>query len=56
MAKPKKRKRLPKTTGEWAVLSGDQVIQKVFGKQGRAVLKREAKKEPKPHKDYRLPS
>ena len=56
MAKPKKRKRLPKTTGEWAVLSGDQVIQKVFGKQGRAVLKREAVKDPKPHKDYRLPS
>jgi hypothetical protein len=57
MAKPKQKKGLPKTTGEWEALTGKQVMEKVFGKRGEKALRDEAvQKEAKPRKDYRLPS
>lgn len=56
MAKPKRKKGLPKTTGEWEALFSDDVVRKVFGKRGQATLKREAEKTRKPHKDYRIPT
>lgn len=56
MAKPKRKRGLPKTSKEWEVLTPDDVMRKVFGKRGQTVLKTEAEKTPKPRKDYRLPS
>jgi hypothetical protein len=56
MAKPKRKRGLPKTSKDWADLSPDDVMQKVFGKRGQKALKTEAEKAPKPRKDYRLPA
>jgi hypothetical protein len=56
MARPKRGKRLPKTTGEWEALTDEQVAHKVFGKRGQDALKKEAQKAAKPKRDYRLPS
>lgn len=56
MAKPKRRKRLPKTTGEWEALSSDEVARKVFGKRGQTALKREAGQASKVHRRNGLSS
>lgn len=55
--KPKKKKDEPKrpewrlTTEEWAALNTDQVIQKVFGKDGHETLRQEAETIRGPKKD-----
>jgi hypothetical protein len=56
MAKPKRKKGLPKTSQEWAALTPDEVMRKVFGKRGQETLKQEAEKAPKQRKDQRLPA
>ena len=52
MAKPKRKKKDPKlTTAEWAALNTDDVMRKVFGKEGQKTLQREAaEKSPAPKK------
>jgi len=47
-----RRKRLPKTTGEWEALDTQQVMERVFGKRGQKALQREAKRATrKPKRD-----
>ncbi len=56
MTEPKRKRRLPKTTGKWRALRDDQVLVKVFGKRGQKALKREAQKASKPRQSNRLAS
>ena len=57
MAKPKKRKGLPKTTAEWEAQSTEDVIRHVFGKQGQQTLQGQAvAKDRKPKPDKGLPA
>jgi hypothetical protein len=51
MARPKRKKGLPKTTGEWAALPSDDVLRRVFGKRTQERLKKEGQKAAKPRKD-----
>ena len=54
--KRKRKKGLPKNSGEWQALSDQEVMEKVFGKRGQQTLKTEAEKPSrKPQKDYRTP-
>ena len=57
MAKPKKVKKAPtKTPEQIESLTADQVMRRVFGTEGRKVLKREiASTETRKKSDYRLP-
>jgi hypothetical protein len=56
MAKPKKKVRLPKTTAEWEALNTQQVMRRVFGREGQESLRKAAEaKPPKPLKDNDLP-